>query len=131
MNIYEAYNSILKFVLDDDVIIDLATLVDSMGNEMYAQVLVARSNAICGHIPFYASMLRPAKFHELMMALDKKYWINVLSMLEDGNTCLTEPASWNNVEVVYKLLNETDMELRSQILLTTNHQKLTLQELLT
>ena len=133
MELHVASEAIIKFMANKDTDDDknyLTSIVNEMGQELYARVLMAHSSAICGHIPFYTSMLRPAKFLMLMMALDKKYWLEVLAMMEDGNTCLTEPVAWGHVDVVNKLLAEVEPELKLQILQTTDHRGRTLETLL-
>ena len=102
----ESYDKVYRFVKNNGLSIkDLRKYVDEMGQEMYAQVLIARSNIIVGTIVFYASMFRPAKFLQLMATLDHVHWFEVLSDPHEGNTCLTEPVSWSMCNAVYELLN--------------------------
>lgn len=129
-----AYSQIYKYVMNTAATInDLHAIVQNIGQDVYVQALTARSNVLCGHIPFYAVIFKPDKFMDIMTVLDKKHWVTVLSEMEDGNTCLTEALIWNITDVVKNLLATVKTEkpvLYEQILDTQNHTRATLRELL-
>jgi hypothetical protein len=130
----QAYSKIYKYVVSDDSnITELQAIVLNIGQEMYAHVLTARSNVLCGHIPFYTAIFRQDKFMDIMALLEHKHWLSVLSEMEDGNTCLTESMLWHKQGVVTKLLDTVKTEnpiLYEQILDTKDHASTTLREML-
>lgn len=120
-NLKKVYVEILRAVQSEDTD-TLDKILSTLKSTDQVYMLRTRSSLIATTIPFYTIMIKPKMFMNLFKHLPESYYVETLSILDDGNTSLTEAISWHHLKPVQTFLNSIQsQEVKEELLNIRNH----------